>query len=38
MMNAGVEMGAMRICSMVPLSFSRTIESAVDTTAVIMEM
>ena len=28
----------MRTCSIVPFSFSRTIESAVDTTAVIIEM
>src|SRR5688572_31002701 len=37
-MNAGVEIGAIRICSIVPFSFSRTMESAVETTAVIIEM
>ena len=31
-------MGAIRICSIVPLSFSRTIESDVDTTAEIVAM
>ena len=31
-------MGAIRICSMVPASFSRTTDSAVDTTAVSMAM
>ena len=36
--NASVEIGAMRICSMVPFSFSRTIDNAVETTAVIIEM
>ena len=36
--NAGVEIGAIRICSIVPCSFSRTIDRAVDTTAVIIEM
>ncbi len=30
--------GDMRTCSIVPRSFSRTTESAVDTTAVIIEM
>ena len=30
--------GAMRTCSIVPRSFSRTTDSAVDTTAVIIEM
>ena len=30
--------GAIRTCSIVPRSFSRTTESAVDTTAVIIEM
>ena len=30
--------GAIRTCSMVPRSFSRTTDSAVDTTAVIIEM
>ena len=38
MINAGVEIGDIRICSMVPCSFSRTIESAVETTAVIIEI
>ena len=31
-------MGAIRTCSIVPRSFSRTIDSAVETTAVIIEM
>ena len=30
--------GAIRTCSIVPRSFSRTIDTAVDTTAVIMTM
>ena len=30
--------GAMRTCSIVPRSFSRTTDSAVETTAVIIEM
>ena len=30
--------GAIRTCSIVPRSFSRTIDSAVDTTAVIIAM
>ena len=33
-----VEIGAMRTCSQVPRSFSRTIDSEVDTTALIMTM
>ncbi len=32
------EIGAIRICSIVPRSFSRTIDSAVETTAVIIAM
>ena len=36
--NASVEMGAIRTCSIVPRSFSRTIDSAVEITAVIIEM
>ena len=31
-----MEIGAIRICSIVPFSFSLTMDSAVDTTAVIM--
>ena len=31
-------MGAIRTCSIVPRSFSRTIDSAVETTAVIIEI
>ncbi len=37
-MNGSVPMGAMRTCSIVPRSFSRTTASAVETTAVIMPM
>ena len=37
-MNENVSIGAMRICSIVPTSFSRTIDSAVDATAVIIAM
>ena len=37
-MNEMVSIGAMRICSIVPDSFSRTMDSAVDATAVIMPM
>ena len=33
-----VSIGAIRTCSIVPISFSRTIESAVETTAVIIAM
>ena len=36
--NASVEIGAIRTCSIVPLSFSRTMDSAVEITAVIIEM
>ncbi len=36
--NANVSIGAIRTCSIVPLSFSRTIESAVEMTAVIIKM
>ena len=36
--NGSVPIGAMRTCSIVPRSFSRTIESAVETTAVIIAM
>ena len=36
--NDTVSIGAIRTCSMVPLSFSRTIESAVEITAVIIRM
>src|SRR5262245_16881859 len=35
-MNENVLRGAIRICSIVPRSFSRTTESAVETTAVII--
>ena len=38
MMNDTVLIGAIRTCSIVPTSFSRTIDAAVDTTAVIMTM
>ena len=38
MTNASGVTGAMRICSMVPRSFSRTTASAVEITAVIIEM
>jgi hypothetical protein len=37
-MNENVSIGAIRTCSIVPLSFSRTIDSAVEITAVIMRM
>src|SRR5579871_6083071 len=37
-MNDAVEIGAMRTCSIVPRSFSRTIDRAVEMTAVIIEM
>ena len=37
-MKGSVPMGAMRTCSMVPRSFSRTTDSAVETTAVIIAM
>ncbi len=36
--NENVSSGAMRICSIVPVSFSRTMDSAVDATAVIIAM
>ena len=36
--NDAAPSGAMRTCSMVPRSFSRTTESAVETTAVIIAM
>ena len=36
--NENVSIGAIRTCSIVPLSFSRTIDSAVETTAVIIAM
>ena len=36
--NENVSIGAIRTCSIVPLSFSRTIESAVEITAVIIRM
>ena len=38
MMNENVPIGAICTCSIVPTSFSRTIESAVEATAVIMAM
>ena len=38
MMNESVSIGAMRTCSIVPTSFSRTIDSAVEATAVIIAM
>ena len=38
MMNDVVLIGAMRTCSMVPVSFSRTTDSAVDVTPTIMAM
>ena len=38
MMNGSGPIGAIRICSIVPRSFSRTTDSAVETTAVIIEM
>ncbi len=37
-MNGSVPIGAMRTCSTVPRSFSRTTDSAVETTAVIIAM
>ena len=37
-MNEKVSIGAIRTCSIVPDSFSRTIESAVEVTAVIIAM
>ena len=36
--NENVSIGAIRTCSIVPISFSRTIESAVEATAVIIAM
>ena len=36
-MNDAASSGAMRTCSIVPRSFSRTIDSAVETTAVIID-
>ena len=36
--NGPASIGAMRTCSIVPRSFSRTIDSAVETTAVIIVM
>ncbi len=36
--NEKVSIGAIRTCSIVPHSFSRTIDSAVDVTAVIIAM
>ena len=36
--NENVSIGAIRTCSIVPASFSRTIESAVEVTAVIIAM
>ena len=38
MMYGSGPIGAIRTCSMVPRSFSRTTDSAVDTTAVIIAM
>jgi hypothetical protein len=38
MTNDSVPIGAMRICSTVPRSFSRTTDNAVETTAVIIAM
>ena len=37
-MNGSVPIGAIRTCSIVPRSFSRTTDSAVETTAVIIAM
>ena len=37
-MNENVPIGAILTCSIVPNSFSRTIDSAVEATAVIMPM
>ena len=36
--NENVPIGAIRTCSIVPISFSRTIDSAVEATAVIIAM